>query len=121
MWFQNRRAKFRRNERTSVSSKLSKSLNSTLIFPSVKNSAGNIFGRPAQTDYSTTYPNVHFPSFSMLGSQIRNTPFSYGNNFDTYQGDTTAACAYFSSTYCATNLHNHGNFTYRNNNKNIDQ
>lgn len=119
MWFQNRRAKFRRNERTSVNSK-SISPNFTPIFPSVKNCGGNPFSRPPPIDYSTTYPNVHFPSFSMLGSQIRNGPFSYGNNFDTYQGDS-AACAYLSSTYCATNLHNYqGNLTYRNN-KTLDQ
>lgn len=120
MWFQNRRAKFRRNERTSVNSK-SISSNFTPIFPSVKNCGGTIFSRPSQIDYSTTYANVHFPSFPMLGSQIRNTPFSYANNFDTYQGDTSAACAYLSSTYCATNLHNYqGNLSYRNN-KNVDQ
>ncbi|KAG4079275.1 hypothetical protein HA402_006998 [Bradysia odoriphaga] len=115
VWFQNRRAKFRRNERCALNNNRSVSASpgtacitttaqKSQLSPAVMDKAMH-----NQMDLSTHY-SLGFASLGVFPP--KNTNFQYANSYNSYPGDTNA-CSYLPSNYCPTNYNNFNSLRYK--------
>lgn len=97
VWFQNRRAKFRRNERTALSGRPLSPTPSPTITSVPPKCLDKSFSMQSQMELSSHYPLA----FSSLGV------FSNGYNHP-YQQESNA-CSYMPPNYCPPNIQNYQN------------
>lgn len=113
MWFQNRRAKFRRNERCAMTNNRPMTASPSTITSTVQKSQLS----PALMDkavHSQMELSTHYSlGFASLGVfPPKNTNFQYSNSYNTYPGDA-GACSYLPSNYCPSNYNNFNSLRYK--------
>lgn len=129
MWFQNRRAKFRRNERsTSNRSLVLQSPGQPVPVPIVAHNQHKLldkthFPTSSPMDEISIAPATHYSlGFTSLGvfstaaavaaaNSTKNTNFTYGNSYNPYHGvNPNENNPYLATNYCQPNYNNFINY-----------
>lgn len=131
VWFQNRRAKFRRNERSSTSSRSLVSQSSGQPVPVIAHNQHKVmdkahFSTSSPIDGIPIPPATHYSlGFTSLGvfstaaavaaaNSSKNANFNYANSYNPYHGvPPTENNPYLSSNYCQPNYNNFASFRYK--------
>ena len=131
VWFQNRRAKFRRNERSSTSSRSLVSQSPGQPVPVIAHNQHKVmdkshFPTSSPIDGIPIAPATHYSlGFTSLGvfstaaavaaaNSTKNTNFNYANTYNPYHGVTPAENnPYLASNYCQPNYNNFTSFRYK--------
>lgn len=119
VWFQNRRAKFRRNERSS-SNRHSGSSNSnnctssgvSTSMPLISRTSSSLsLMKPDATSHNTAVSQMDFPTATAIGFHTLNV---YSNAYSSHHGQDTNAsstgqssCTYFPANYYNPSYHHH--------------
>lgn len=116
VWFQNRRAKFRRNERCS-SSRGSSSTNSTpsatastSAMPLISRSPSLSLMKPDPNNHPTSQMDLSFPTAAAIGFHTLNVysnAYSQDNSTTAVGQSAAASCAYFPANYYNPSYHHH--------------
>lgn len=131
VWFQNRRAKFRRNERSSTSSRSLVSQSPGQPVPVIAHNQHKVmdkahFPTSSPIDGIPIAPATHYSlGFTSLGvfstaaavaaaNSTKNTNFNYANTYNPYHGvSPTENNPYLASNYCQPNYNNFTSFRYK--------
>lgn len=116
VWFQNRRAKFRRNERFTPANRSLMSPNAqpipVLAHTQHKSIDKPLFPAASPIDsIAATHYSLGFTSLGVFSA--KNSNFNYGNSYNPYTMATAENPPYLSANYCTSNYNNFPSLRYK--------